>query len=109
MVSVSSLVGLAVVVAVNALVAALAVRYFRYRLETRWGAVVFTAVLVPVLYVATTLFLTGFLGLGGGLFESVATLLLVTWALPFALGASFDYFWMPAPDEVELPAATEQE
>ena len=108
MVSVASLVGLAILVAVNAAVAALAVRYFRYRLETQWGAVVFTVALVPVCYVATTLLLTGVLGLGGGLFDDVATLLLVTWALPFALGASFDYFWMPAPEEVDLPASAQQ-
>jgi hypothetical protein len=24
-------------------------------------------------------------------------------ALPFALGVAFDFFWMPSPDEVELP------
>lgn len=109
MASASALVGLLVVVSVNAAVAALAVRYFRYQLNTRWGAVAFTVAFVPVLYVATTLLLTGFLGLGGGLFDSVPALLMVTWALPFALGASFDLFWMPAPDEVELPASADQE
>jgi len=108
MVSASALVELAVIVSVNAALAALATRYFRYQMNTRWGAALFTLVFVPLGYLVTTLVLAGFLGLGSGLFSNNGTLLAVTWALPFALGVSFDLFWMPAPEEVELPASAEQ-
>jgi hypothetical protein len=29
--------------------------------------------------------------------------IVLTVVLPLALGVAFDYFWMPAPDEVDLP------
>jgi hypothetical protein len=30
----------------------------------------------------------------------------VTIAIPLAVGMTFDYVWMPSPDEVELPQST---
>ena len=108
MVSASALVGLVVLVAVNTAIAALVVRFTRFQLATRWGAVLVTLFIVPILYVGTTTFFGGFLGLGDGLFDSTGPLLMFTWGLPFGLGTSIDLFWMPAPDDVELPARTEQ-
>jgi hypothetical protein len=107
MVSVADIVGLLAVIGVNAAVAALATRFLRVRLATRWGVAVYVVVLVPFAQVLATLFLTGPLGLGPDLGSSL-TVLAVAVALPFALGVAFDYFWMPAPAEVELPERLEQ-
>jgi hypothetical protein len=102
MVSVADIVGLAVVVGVNTAVAALATRFLRVRLATRWGIAVYVLVVVPAVQVLVTLLLTGPLGLGPDLGSSL-TVVGVAVALPFALGVAFDYFWMPTPEEVELP------
>ena len=102
MVSIADLVGLAVVVGVNAAIAALATRFVRVRLDTQWGVALYIALLVPVALFVTTLIATGPVGLGPDLGDAT-TVLGVAVVLPFALGVAFDYFWMPAPEEVELP------
>jgi hypothetical protein len=96
------LVGLLVVLLVNTAAAALATRFFRVRLHTRWGSAVYVAVLVPLLLVVSTLFFAGGLGLGPNL-GSTAAVVGLTVLVPLSLGVAFDYFWMPAPDEVDLP------
>ena len=107
MVSVADIVGLLVVVGANAAVAALATRFLRVQLTTRWGTVIYIVALVPAVQVLVTLALTGPLGLGPDL-GSALTVVGVAVALPFALGVAFDYFWMPSPAEVELPERLER-
>ena len=102
MVSVADLVGLTVVVGINAAIAALATRFIRVRLDTQWGVALYIAVLVPTVLFVLTLVTTGPIGLGPDLGGAVAVLGVAV-VLPFALGVAFDYFWMPAPAEVELP------
>ena len=102
MVTVLALAGLAVVVGVHTVVAAVATRLFRVRLESRWGPLVYTAVLVPVLLVLSTMVLTGVLGVGPDLGDA-GTVVFVLIVVPTVLGVTIDYVWMPAPDEVELP------
>lgn len=102
MVSVVDVLGLLVILAVNATVAALMTRFFRVRLSTRWGPLVFIAFLVPLVLLVLTLVLGG-AGLGPNL-GTPALVVGATILLPTAIGTSFDYFWMPNPDEVELPA-----
>lgn len=106
MVSVLALVGLLVVVAVNTAITAVATRFLRIRLSTTWGTVVYVALIVPALVVASTLVLSGVLGLGTGLGDR-ATGILVSVVLPLVVGLSVDVFWMPHPDDVELPEATD--
>lgn len=101
MVSVLGAVGLLALVGVNTGIAAILTRVFRVRLETRWGGAVYTLLLTPVALVVVTL-------VAGGLFPlpnlgSSATVIGVTVLLPLTLGIAFDYFWMPHPDEVEVP------
>ncbi|MFB6169972.1 MAG: hypothetical protein ABEJ06_02390 [Haloarculaceae archaeon] len=102
MVSVVDVLGLLVILAVNVALAALMTRFFRTRLDTRWGPVVYVALLVPLALLVSTLVLGG-AGLGPNL-GTPALVVGTTILLPLVLGTSFDYFWMPAPDEVELPA-----
>lgn len=102
MVSIADLVGLVVVVGSNAAVAAVCTRLLRVRLATTWGTAIYVVVFVPVIEVVVTLVLTGPLGLGPDL-GSPITVVGVAIALPFALGVAFDLFWMPAPEEVDLP------
>jgi hypothetical protein len=101
MVSVVELVGLLVILAINTVAAALLTRIFRVRLNTQWGSVLYSILLIPVVLLVVVLVLGG-AGLGPDL-GGPATVVGVTILLPMALGMAFDYFWQPAPDEVELP------
>ena len=102
MVAVLDIVGLLVIVLVNSALAALMTRFFRVRLDTSWGSLLYALLLVPLTMVVVLLVLSGVFGLGADL-GSRATVVTVTIAVPLALGITFDYFWMPAPDEVDLP------
>jgi len=102
MVSAVGAIGLVVIVVVNTAVAALTTRFLRVRMATEWGTAVYVVSIVPVLELALTLVLSGVFGLGSNLGSPIAALAIVI-VLPLALGVAFDYFWMPAPDEVELP------
>jgi hypothetical protein len=104
MVSVVGIIGLLVIVLVNSAVTALMTRFFRVRLHTRWGSLVYSILLCPVVLVVILLILSGPFDLGANL-GSATAVFLVTVIIPLAVGITFDYFWMPAPDEVELPAS----
>lgn len=105
MVSVIGLLGLLVIVLVNSALTALMTRFFRVRLNTRWGSLVYAILLCPVAMFVVLLVLSGPLPLGDGLRLSTSATLLVTIGIPLAVGMTFDYFWMPDPDDVELPAS----
>ncbi|WP_336002455.1 hypothetical protein [Halorientalis halophila] len=100
MVSVVEVAGLLVIVALNTAIAALATRFFRVRLNTQWGSAVYAAVLTPIPLVGTTLLLGSVLGPNLG---SANAVLGLTVAVPLAVGIAFDYFWMPSPEEVDVP------
>lgn len=99
-VAVLEAVGLLVILVVNTTAAAVLTRLFRGRMHTRWGSMVYTLTLTPVALLVLVVILQGVLPVpvvGRG------TLLGVTVLLPLAVGIAFDYFWMPAPEEVDLP------
>lgn len=103
--------GLLGVAIVHTLIAAVATRFFRLRLATDWGWMVFTAFAVPVIYVPTTIALLGALSIGdaGGLTIDQGTVIVLLWALPLALGVTLDRFWVPAPDELPQGANRRQQ
>lgn len=98
--------GLLLMVGLHTLFAAVATRFFRLRLETSWGALVYIAFAIPVVLFASMLFLSGALGLGPDLGSREAVFVVVI-ALPVILGYTIDVFWMPHPDDVELPDTVE--
>lgn len=102
MVSVIDVVGLLVIVGINTAVAALATRFFRVRLSTGWGSALYAVLLTPLPMLAVVLILSGGLGLGPNL-GGVYTVLGLTILVPMTLGIAFDFFWMPSPDEVDVP------
>lgn len=102
MVSVAGIVGLFVIVGVNTALASLATRFFRVRMSTRLGSALYAILLTPLPMVAVVLVLSGALGFGPDLGGTYAVLGL-TVVLPLALGTAFDFFWMPSPDEVDVP------
>lgn len=102
MVSVLAFVGLVVLVVVHTLVAAIATRLLRVRLQTRLGAAVYTVLLVPAILLVSTLAVSGFVGLGPNLGDP-GTALFVTVGVPFAIGVTIDHVWMPAPEDVDHP------
>ncbi len=101
----ATLFGFLLIIVVNTVVASVAIRFFRLRLSTDWGAVVYTAIVVPLLFAFTTILLSGFIGFGGSGLDRGTALILV-WVVPFTLAVTLDVFWLPAPEEVELPEET---
>jgi len=102
MVSAVDAVGLAVIVLANTAIAALLTRFFRVRMATTWAGPLYAVLLGSLVLLGSTLVLGGFLGLGANL-ASPAAVVFVTIVGPLAVGMTFDYFWMPAPAEVDLP------
>ncbi|WP_232702883.1 hypothetical protein [Halobacterium wangiae] len=100
MVSAVTAAGVGVIVLVHTAIAAFCARFFRITLKTRWGSILYTALLVPLIYAVTTLVL-GAIGLGAGAFDSAGQLIVFTWAFPFFLGWSIDLFWLPPPEQLE--------
>lgn len=94
------LVGLLVILLVNTAVAALLTRFFRVRMHTQWGSAIYVLLLVPFVLLVLTLVLGSVLGPNLG---SPATVVVVTVVTPASVGVAFDYFWMPSPDDVDLP------
>ena len=105
MVSAVGLLGLLVIVLLNSALTALMTRFFRVRMNTRWGSLIYAILLCPIAMFVVLLVLSGPLPLGEGLSLSTNATLLVTIGIPLAVGMTFDYFWMPSPDEVELPTS----
>ncbi|WP_135829385.1 hypothetical protein [Halorussus halobius] len=99
----ATLVGFLLIIAVNTVVASVVIRFFRLRLSTQWGAVVYTAVVVPLVFVATTILLSGVVGFGGEGVGDRGTALVLVWLVPFTLAVTLDVFWLPSPDEAETP------
>ncbi len=91
-------------VAFHTLLAGVTTRFFRLRLSTSWGSVVYTIVLTPMLLLISTLFFTGVLNLGTGVNLGTPAIVIGLFvALPVVLGAAIDYLYVPSPDEYELP------
>ena len=99
MVTLGTVVGLSVLVAVNTALAAVCTRFFRLRLHTRWGTALFVTAFVPVV-LTVSLLIVGQLPVFRGIDRD--TVLLVGILLPLSLGIVIDLFWMPHPDEVDL-------
>jgi hypothetical protein len=106
MASPATIFGFLLIIVVNTVIAAVAIRFFRLRLSTLWGAIVYTAVFIPLIYVATTILLSGFVGFGGNGVRDRGTALILVWVVPFSLAVSLDIFWLPSPDEIDLPDQT---
>lgn len=106
MVNVADIVGLVIIVGVNGAAAALMTRFFRVRLQTVWGPIVFAILLEWVVLLLLVLLLSGVLGLGPNL-QRPPVVFGTTVLLPLSLGVAFDYLWMPAPAEVDLPTEPE--
>jgi len=99
-------IGLVVVIALHTLIAAVGTRFLRIRMDTTWGSAIYALTVLPVVLLLSTYLLTGFVGIGtsvGGL--EVALLLVLV--LPLFLGYTIDVFWVPAPEELELPETAE--
>ncbi|GAB3697900.1 hypothetical protein GCM10028858_10630 [Halorubrum pallidum] len=95
---------LVALVGFHVLLAGVTTRFFRLRLSTAWGSVVYTIVLTPILLFVSTLFFTGVLNVGVGLDLGSPTIVFgLLIALPIVLGVAIDYLYVPSPDEYELP------
>lgn len=100
-------VSLVALVAFHTLLAGVTTRFFRLRLSTSWGSVVYTVVLTPMLLLVSTLLFTGVFNVGIGLnLGSPAIVMGLLVALPLVLGAAIDYLYVPSPDDYELPDTT---
>ncbi|MFB6250218.1 MAG: hypothetical protein ABEI27_00780 [Halobellus sp.] len=103
MVSVIGLVLFGVVLVIHTLLAAVLTRFFRLRLKTQWGYVIYSFVLTPVALLITTLIFFGVFPIGSSLNLGATTLVGAAVGLPLALGFTIDTLYVPAPEEYELP------
>lgn len=108
MVTTAAIVSLTFIVVVHSLVATVLSRFFRLRLRTRFGAVLFTVLFVPIVLLLSLTVLSGVLGLGGDGFDDRNLVLTLTILLPFLLGYSIDRFWLPNPADVSLEIERER-
>lgn len=102
MVTVLNLVLFAGVLVFHTLVAAVMTRFFRVRLDTEWGTVVYAVVLIPVVLVVFTLVFSGVLRIGPNLGSSYAVLAVMV-GVPTALGVTIDVLYMEPPEQYDLP------
>ena len=102
MVTALNLVLFAGVLVFHTFVAAVMTRFFRVRLETDWGTVVYAATLIPVVLVVFTLVFSGVLGIGPDLGSNFAVLAMMV-GVPAALGATVDILYMEPPEQYDLP------
>jgi hypothetical protein len=100
-------IGVAIIVAVHTVLAVVLTRFFRLQLDTDWGAAIYTVLLVPLALLVSATILSGALGLGGDIGGRDVVLLLII-VLPLSLGIAIDVFWMPSPEEIELPAESSE-
>jgi apolipoprotein N-acyltransferase len=107
MVGVVDIIGLLLILFVNTAIAALATRFFRVRLDTQWGSAIYVVLLIPVALLAVTMVVSGAFGVGPNLGSPMAVIG-VTVVVPMTLGVTFDYVWMPSPEEVDLPEQRDQ-
>jgi len=103
MVSAVGLAGLLVIVLVNSAVAALMTRFFRVRLHSRWGGLVYSILLCPLVLLVLGVLLS--VPVGPFITLDRMAFLLVVVFVPLTVGMVFDYVWMPSPDDVELPTS----
>jgi len=86
----------------HTLLAAILIRFFRLRLDTQFGWVLYTMTLIPVALFVSTLIFTGLLQIGPNL-GSPTVVFGVMIGLPLAVGLTLDLLYVAQPDEVELP------
>jgi len=103
MVSIVAIAGLVVIVLVNSAVTALMTRFFRVRLNTRWGGLLYSVLLCPFASLILGVILS--VPLGSLIDLDNFTFLTLVVVVPLVLGMTFDYVWMPSPDDVELPTS----
>ena len=103
MVSVVGLVAFGAVLVVHTLLAAVLTRFFRLRLKTQWGYVIYSFTITPVVLLVTTLVFFGVIPIGAGLDLGATALLGAAIGLPLALGFTIDTLYVPPPEEIDLP------
>lgn len=90
-----SVLGMGLVIVIQTAIAAILTRFFRLRLTTRVGTGIFIGGAIPFMLLLSTLVLTGILGLGVDLGDRETALFLLI-LVPFVIGITIDYVWMPA-------------
>lgn len=98
-------IGLLAIVTGHSILAAVVTRLLRVRLATRWGPIVYTLLILPLVLFISTLILSGVFGIGPNLGGPVPALF-ATIAIPMTLGIVIDYLWMPAPADIDVPETT---
>ncbi|UVE50692.1 hypothetical protein KU306_02010 [Haloferax larsenii] len=100
MVSVVNLALMGVVLVLHTLIAAVMTRFFRLRLKTQWGYILYALFLIPLVLFVSTLVFSGVLGIGVDL-GSTAAAFGVMIGMPLVLGFTIDTLYVPPPEEFE--------
>ncbi|EMA05466.1 hypothetical protein [Haloferax denitrificans] len=100
MVSVVNLVLMGALIVLHTLIAAVMTRFFRLRLNTRWGSVLYALFLIPLVLFVSTLVFSGVFSIGVDLGSPTAALGVMI-GMPLALGFTIDTLYVPPPEEYE--------
>ncbi|ELZ82736.1 hypothetical protein C453_16663 [Haloferax elongans ATCC BAA-1513] len=100
MVSVVNLALMGVVLLLHTLIAAVMTRFFRLRLKTQWGYILYALFLIPLVLFVSTLVFSGVFGIGVNL-GSPAAAFGVMIGMPLVLGFTIDTLYVPPPEEFE--------
>lgn len=98
-------IGLLLGLAGNTLIAVVGVRFLRVRLATRWAPIIYALVFLPVVFVPTTIIISGVIGTAD-VVVTPATLIGLLFLFPIGLGFAVDYFWLPPPEAIDVPDDT---
>ena len=104
MVSAGAAVGVAILIGVHTLIAAVTTRFLRLYADTPLGRTLAILLVVPLLLFLSTLVLSGALHLGFDLQDRWAAVL-VAIGLPMAIGVTIDFIWVASPEAVEAELA----
>jgi hypothetical protein len=106
MLSIIGLVLFGGVLVVHTLGAAVAIRFFRLRLDTQFGWILYSLTLIPVVLFISTLIFSGVFQIGPNLGSSTVVFGVMI-GLPLAVGLTLDLLYVAQPDEVDLPETRE--
>lgn len=101
MVTAVELVPTVLVMAAHTLAAAVATRFFRIRMKTRGGWIVYSLLVTPFLLFVSTAIVGQILPPPGTANRLVVLVLLI--GVPLALGFTIELLYVPPPEEYDLP------